>query len=291
MDLINKIFKISNIGMILFCGLNLGLITYIFTNGFSDYTYIWWIITGYIGGILISLSPIGEWAMVLLAGGRKMKRYDMKIRIVPLLEIVYNKAKKEAPKMVNSINLKFIYDSIPNAYAIGRRTICVTSGIFDLTDDEIMGVLAHELGHLANRHSEIQLIIGGSNLFISGILLALKIISWLVVAIFSLFAINTKSTIASIVIFLTGVCSAYLIGLWTKFCLLFMRLSMRQNEYVADKFAYKIGYGNQLINALDRTNIDIASENQFLRALNSTHPNYNERIARIQQYVLCNDVS
>ncbi len=283
MDLIKKIFRISNIGTILFCCLNLGLITYFFTNGFEDFSYIEWIIVGYVAGIVISLSPIGEWIMVLMAGGRKMKRTDMKIRIVPLLEIVYNKAKKEAPKMVNSIKLKVIYDSSPNAYAIGRRTICVTSGLFQLSDEEIMGVLAHELGHLANRHSEIQLLIGGSNLFISVILIGLKIIAWIIIAICSLFAINMRSTFGSIIVFITGIMSASLIWLWTKFCMLFMYMSMRINEYVADEFAYKIGYGNNLAKALDKLNIDIASENGFLKALNSTHPNSNDRIARLQQ--------
>ena len=156
-------------------------------------------------------------------------------------------------------------------------------GLFQLSDDEIMGILAHELGHLANRHSEIQLLIGGSNLFIIGILFMLKIISWLIITICSIFAINTKSTVASIIIFLAGLLSAFFIGLWTKICLLFMYMSMRMNEFVADEYAYKIGFGGQLAKALDKIHIDIPSENGFLRALNSTHPNYNDRIAKLQQ--------
>ena len=132
MDLIKKIFRISNIGTIIFCSLNLGIIIYFFSNGFKDFSDIEWIILGYLIGVIISLSPIGEGIMVLLAGGRKMKRTDMKIRIIPLLEIVFNKAKKVSPKMVNSIKLKVIYDASPNAYAIGRRTICVTSRIVSI---------------------------------------------------------------------------------------------------------------------------------------------------------------
>ena len=91
MDLIDKIFRISNIGTILFCVLNFILIIGFFTAGFQDFTYIEWIFIAYIFGIIISLSPIGEAILVLLANGRKMKRADMKIRIIPLLEIVYNK--------------------------------------------------------------------------------------------------------------------------------------------------------------------------------------------------------
>lgn len=282
MDLINKVFRISNIGTILFCLLNLSLIIGCFTMGFHDFTYIGWIIITYIIGIIISLSPIGENLMAFLAGGRKMKRTDMQIRIIPLLEIVYNKAIKENPKMVKYIKLKVIYDPMPNAYAMGRRTLCVTSGLFKLSDEEIMGVLAHELGHFVNRHSEIQLIIGGSNLFISVMLIFFKIVSWIVLGICSIFAINTRSKMASFFIMLFGGISTFFVWLWTKFCMLFVYMSMKANEYEADKFAFKLGYGVQLAKALDKINLDVQSENGFLKALNSTHPNYNDRIARLQ---------
>lgn len=282
MDLVNKIFRFSNIGTILFCILNFTLILYVFTAGFQDFTYAQWIFILYVFGIIISLSPIGEAVLVLLAGGRKIKRIDMKIRIIPLLEIVYNKAVKENPKMVKSIKLKVVYDSMPNAYAIGRRTLCVTSGLFKLSDEEIMGVLAHELGHFSNRDSEIQLIIGGSNLFISVILVFIKIISWIILGICSLFAINTRNKIAGFFMILFGAISTFCVWAWIKVCMLFIYMSMRANEYDADKFAFKIGYGNQLAKALDKISVDVPSENGFLKALNSTHPNYNERIARLQ---------
>ena len=282
MNFLKKLFRFSNIGTIIFCLLNLGLILFCLTNGFSDFSYIQYIVIAYIIGIVFSISPLGEEILVLLAGGRKMKRLDMKIRIIPLLEIVYNKSIREEPNMVKYMKLKVIYDESPNACVIGRRTLCVTSGLFKLSDEEIMGVLAHELGHLANRHSEIQLIIGGSNLFIVGALLILKIVSWIIAGICTIFAISSKSRIASFFIFLFGTISTFFIWLWTRCCLLFVKISMRANEYVADEFAYKIGFGKQLAMALDRICIDVPSENGFLKAINSTHPNYNDRIARLQ---------
>ena len=56
---------------------------------------------------------------------------------------------------------------------------------------------------------------------------------------------------------------------------------MRQNEYVADEFAYKLGYGNILASVLDRQMCS-APENGLLKALYSTHPHSDDRIARLQ---------
>lgn len=130
----------------------------------------------YFATVLISLSPLGEWFLASLVGAREIKRKDIKIRLIPLLEIVFKAAKQRTPSMVNSIRLKIIHDNAPNAFAIGRRTICVIDSLLNLSDEEIMAVFAHEVGHLAYQHSVIQLLIGGGNLFISGSLLIIKIV-------------------------------------------------------------------------------------------------------------------
>ena len=57
--------------------------------------------------------------------------------------------------------------------------------------------------------------------------------------------------------------------------------SMRQNEYVADEFAYKIGYGNELARVLDNQLCQIP-QGGLLKALYSTHPSSYDRIARLQ---------
>ena len=283
MDTIKKILRFSNIGTIIFCTLNLALIIYVFTAGYEDFTYMPVIIIFYILTIIISLSPIGEWFLGILVGARPMKRKDMKIRMIPLLEIVYNKAKKKSKHMVNSINLKVIYDPSANAYAIGRKTICVTTGLFQLSDECIIGILAHEVGHIANRHSEIQVLIGSANLFISVILLALKIISWIITGACSIFAFNSRNAIATFILVLTGVISSLSIWLWTKICMIFLMISSRMNEYVADKYAYEIGFGLGLAKALEIIEGEQLPQNGLIRALYHSHPNYNERIAKLQE--------
>lgn len=166
---VGRIFRISNLGTLIFFLLNIGLILAFFCpNGITVETATPLVIC-YIITVLISLSPVGEWLFAAFAGAREIKRNDIKIRLIPLLEIVFEAAKQKTPSMVSSIKLKIIHDNSTNAFAIGRKTICVTDSLLNLSDEEIMAVLAHELGHIAYQHSVIQLLIGGANLFISGL--------------------------------------------------------------------------------------------------------------------------
>tara|TARA_R110000824_G_scaffold110659_6_gene258792 strand:+ start:696 stop:1571 length:876 start_codon:yes stop_codon:yes gene_type:complete len=75
---------------------------------------------------------------------------------------------REAPDLVSAVaelghraglprvpELYWVPSSLPNAFAMGNpndSAICVTDGLLDLLDGrELAGVLAHEVGHIANR--------------------------------------------------------------------------------------------------------------------------------------------
>lgn len=278
---LGRIFRISNLGTLIFFLLNIGLILALFCPDGVTFEAAAPLVVCYIVTVLISLSPVGEWTLAAFAGAKEIKRKDIKIRLIPLLEIVLEQAKEGTPSMVNSIRLKIIHDQSPNAFAIGRRTICVTDGLLNLSDEEIMAVFAHEVGHLAYQHSAIQLLIGGGNLFISGFLLIIKVACWIVTGIFALVGISTRSFLGGFFMTLFGSLSTVLIWLWTKFCMLFLMWSMRQNEYVADEYAHQLGYGAILASVLDR-HMCSAPNNGLLKALYATHPHSDDRVARLQ---------
>lgn len=75
---------------------------------------------------------------------------------------------------------------------------CITDGLLLLSDDMILGILAHEIGHLSYGHTVIQLLIGGGNIFISGCLLLIKISYWIFSAIMGLFAICAISSVRNL---------------------------------------------------------------------------------------------
>lgn len=271
------IFRISNLGTVIFFILNIALIYSIFgTSGDSTYLIALYFIT-----IIISLSPIGEWFLCVVVGAEDIKRTDIKIHIIPLVEIVLDAAKEKSLYSVERVNIKIIREQTPNAFALGRHTIALTEGLLQLPDEVVMAVIAHEIGHLAYGHTVIQLLIGGGNVFISGFLFLIKVAYWIFTALMGLFSIASRSGIMGIITALFAGVSYALTWIWVKFCKLFLMWSMRQNELVADEFAAKIGFGYELAFALDHQLCDVP-HNGFLNALYDSHPCNDDRIAALQ---------
>lgn len=274
---VGRIVRFSNLGTILFFILNILLIAAVFGSlgNMAELICI------YFFTVIISLSPLGEMSLTVFAGARDIKRVDIKLRVVPLVQYVLDKAKENAPYCPKKVKVKIIHDSAPNAFALGRQTICVTDGLLSLSDDMILGILAHEIGHLSYGHTVIQLLIGGGNIFISGCLFLIKISYWIFSIIMGLSAVCFHNSVMGIItVFFAGISTA-LSWLWVKFCMLFLMWSMRQNEYLADEFAYKIGFGLELATVLDQHISDVPHDG-FLSALYSTHPCNDDRVAALQ---------
>lgn len=279
---VGRIVRIQNLGTLIFFVMNMGVVLLMFCpDGITGENALY-VSLMYIFTVLISLSPVGEMVLAVLAGAQEIKRKDIKIHLIPLLEIVYNRAKEKTPSMVNSINLKIIHDDSPNAFAIGRKTICVTDGLLELPDEAIMAVFAHEVGHIAYGHSALQLLIGGANVFIAGCLLLIKFVCWLISGLCGIIAgTMTRSFLVGLIATLAASMSTTMIWLWTKFSMLFLMWSMRQNEYVADEYAYSLGFGNSLALVLDSA-LCTQPQNGLLKALYASHPHTDDRIARLQ---------
>lgn len=269
---VGRVVRFSNLGTVLFFALNIFLIAAIFGSSGN----IMELICIYFITVAISLSPIGEMCLAAFAGAK-----DIKLRVIPLIQYVLDKTKENTSYCPQKVKVMIIHDSAPNAFALGKRTLCLTDGLLSLPDNLILGILAHEIGHLSYRHTVIQLLIGGGNIFISGCLLIIKISCWIFSAIMGLFAIGSRSGIMGILTALFAGISTGLSWLWVKFCMLFLMWSMRQNEYLADEFAYKIGFGLELATVLDQHISDVPHDG-FLSALYDTHPCNDDRVAALQ---------
>ena len=269
-------FKASNIGAFLFFALNASVVILLYWS--IEPNSLVMIAGVYLLSVALSFTSFGDWVLCLMTGAKRIRRLDMKLKIVPLLEIVYNKAKRKTPGLTNKIVLKVHYSPEPNAFAIGRRTICVTEGLLHLPDDVVQGILAHEVAHLAHKHTHVQLLIGGANFIMTAFMLLLKLFA----AIIAFISIRDAFRREDLYNALPGLIVAGIIWLWTKFCMLFLMWSSRKQEFEADAYVVELGYGEELAMALDAIGGDAPGE-PLLKALYSTHPHVHDRIGKMQE--------
>ena len=86
LEITKNIFKKSSIGTIIFFILNASFIAGLFIAAGFEFLIAIFII--YVVSIIIAFSSFGEWVLCIMAGARKMTRVDMRIRMIPLLEMV-----------------------------------------------------------------------------------------------------------------------------------------------------------------------------------------------------------
>ena len=96
---------------------------------------------------------------ISMSGARQIQKADNP----RLYRIVENLAITEGMPMPK---VYIVPDAAPNAFATGRdpqhASVAATTGILDLlTDDELEGVMAHELGHVKNYDIRVSMIVFG----------------------------------------------------------------------------------------------------------------------------------
>ncbi len=129
-------------------------------------------------------------------------------------------------------------DENPNAYATGRKTVCITKGLLALDENEIKGILAHEFGHLSHKDTNVILVIAVGNMFValavSSVSVIVRVFNWILVLIISMFSGSERS--GFVIGFLTSKFNglvSLLFGvamwLWTKLGVVICMSSSRQN--------------------------------------------------------------
>lgn len=235
----------------------------------------------YIISLVLALSPIGEWILRLQQGCKPLARKEHIERLMPLFNEVYNRAKEIDPSIPDGVKLFISKDTAPNAFATGRKTICLTKGMLEFSDEEIKATLAHEFGHLSAKDTDFILIITVGNMIVSALFIIYRIIIWFV-GIMTSFINNSLSSL--LMTFLIDVVLVGLMWLWTKFGTVLVMYSVRKNEYEADVFAHKCGFGTSLIHVLDRiSQFDGQTSKGLWANLASSHPDPDQRIGKLQE--------
>lgn len=297
-DFFKNLFTKNNIGTAIWMILN----TVLICAGFGlsaagiygdDQSVVIAVILGlvaYILSITIALSPLGEAIMRLQNGCRKVDDPVFSARIQPLFNEVYAKAKMQNPELPDDIKLYMSDDASPNAFALGRHTVCVTRGLLAMSDSDIKGILGHEFGHLAHKDTDTILVISVGNLIVSIIFTVWRFIFNVVARILNFcIGLASDSLGALIAGIITRVFIDFLLvvamKLWTKLGVLICMASSRANEYMADKYSYELGYGYDLCMALRRLEGLSYESEGIWAALSSSHPATGDRISCLNDLI------
>jgi len=185
-------------------------------------------------------------------------------------------------------------DSSPNAFATGRTpqtsSVSVTSGLLDImNDDELEGVIAHELSHIKNYDMRVNMIAFALTVVISLVADIIIRVVW--------FSNNNENENNQFFV-IAGIIAAIL----APIVAMFIQLAIsRQREYLADASgALTTRYPEGLISALKKisktgsaTKVQNTStahmffanplKKHNLSGLFSTHPPIADRVKRLQE--------
>lgn len=166
-----------------------------------------------------------------------------------------------------------------NAFSIGRGSIVIMRPLLQALDrDEVRGVLAHEIGHLVHRDTIWGLLrFAAASVGQTAIqFLSLIASGFAFLALIPLFGF--------LFIWMSLFINAIIYGL--QFILripasLLALCGSRQNEYDADAFAVKLGFGPGLYRALLVLSNGATDNMTLSQRLQSTHPVTRDRLKRI----------
>jgi len=225
--------------------------------------------------LAFSASAENLWRKV--TGVRPLRLKSEKERLLPLFKEVYQGAVRANPKLPKSIKLYIKEDMTINAFAFGKATLVLTRGSLELLNDECLkGLIAHEFGHFSHKHTEALLLFSVANLpmtFIVGKLTDAK----------NYFDNSKRRSLI-----LGSLCNfLYYLFKGIAFIgdLILMR-SSRKNEYTADKFSVRSGFGKDLTDVLiEIYGVSISKPQSVKEQLRSTHPHITLRIEQLERVI------
>lgn len=279
-DFFQKVVRKSNASVMIYMIINALLIVFLFSSGFSDLGGIAAGLVAYGLSLAIALSPIGEWILRLQVGAKPIDQQAYLQRLMPLFDEVYAKAKIQDPTLPNDIKLFINKDMSRNAFATGRKTICLTQGLLEHSDEEIKGVLAHEFGHLSNRDTDLILLITVGNMIVTAFFIFYR---WFFLVAGFMAGMMYRSLSTIIITFFVDVILVAMMTLWTKIGIMLVMHSSRGNEFEADNFAARLGYASPLIDVLDHPDFTESTQKGIVATLMASHPEPNQRIAKLQE--------
>lgn len=235
----------------------------------------------YIISIAIALSPAGEFLLRYMEGVRRIATQQEHEYLDEVWEEVKQTAVEKNSKLSN-VELFIIDTHNINAFALGRNTVAVTQGMINAaTQEQLRGVLGHELGHIANGDTKALLL----NVVGNGIFSIVIVIFRLMLLIVQVIAnMSDKSGLSNLLVVFMSFCLTVAIFIFMQIGQIILALNSRRNEYLADEFSFRLGYGIEMVEVLYMLQkINVSGKMKLRDRLKASHPYLSDRIARLEQ--------
>lgn len=245
----------------------------------------------YVITISFAFSPAGEKLFKLLNGVRPLYTNKEKEKILPIAREIYLEITKKFPSQKRKIEICISDSLLPNAFAMGEKTIVVTKGLLEsMTDEQIKGILAHELGHINHGDTEavVFTFIGNGILNITEVCVHkfltffIKIFDAMSIGMIGTIVCGIFGTACRIVLFLFE-SAVFLLQEGGEIILMAKR---RRDEMYADYYAYKTNYGEELVSALYELELMTSGKTlTIMEMLKSSHPHTAKRIGNLENWL------
>ena len=183
----------------------------------------------------------------------------------------------------------YIIDSMSvNAFAVGAHTVANTKGALEVfNEEELQGIILHEIAHIKNGNTKAELLNKVGNGFVTLFVIFANLFFMTLDILFR--DLDDKDTKHTSGIFRILFLSLKFVINITAYVLLFignviLSGNSRKNEFEADKFAFKMGYGEELKNALYLIQkISMSSKTNLIEKMQQSHPRVSKRIAKLEE--------
>ena len=235
---------------------------------------------------LLVAFVFGEQILRLVNHARPVETSEEKEYFLPIfertLEEVRNidsKLPEIKPHIVDSIGI--------NAFAIGKHTVAVTKGALEtFSEEELQSVILHEIAHIRNGNTTAEIL----NKVGNGVFSVLIIIINLLFTLFDYIlwdidesAQEEESRHPRTFFLVIRLIFNLYIQLLLFIGNLFLARNSRKSELLADKFAFELGHGEDMISALYLLQKLSLSDNRGLvEQMQAKHPRISLRIEELE---------
>jgi len=223
--------------------------------------------------------PVQRFVIMRLLGARPPT--DAEAR---RLESAWLAVSRRAQRSPDAFVLAVVDDESLNAFACGGHLVIVSSyAVHELDDDELRGVLAHELSHHLGGHTVALTIAQWMSIPVLGVArlgIRLRNLSDQATSRFGARSTLLRIAGVAITLVLTGASRLLLLGLLLSQML--GNFVGRGSEYHADRRAFEMGFGRELLNALRHVSNKQGRVEAHAGMVVMSHPPARTRIARLE---------